>query len=52
MSFSKRATIYPGIAPLLDILQVEVLGKYNMQMQEGINGDIETLVEGEPGSIG
>jgi len=52
VSFGKRATIYPGTAPLLDILQAEVSGKYNAQMQEGVNGDTETLVEGELGSAG
>jgi hypothetical protein len=45
--FGKRATAYPGIAPLGDILQAEIGGDQVQEMQESINWDAKPLVEGE-----
>ena len=45
--FGKRATAYPGIAPLGDILQAEIGGDQVQEMQESIDWDAKTLVEGE-----
>jgi hypothetical protein len=45
--FGKRATAYPGEAPLRDILQAEIDGDQVQEMQERIDWDAKTLVEGE-----
>ncbi|KAI9715685.1 MAG: hypothetical protein M1812_005837 [Candelaria pacifica] len=48
VSFGKRATVYPGIAPLKDIIQAEAVGKQAREMQEqGISGDTIPVFEEE-----
>jgi hypothetical protein len=45
--FGKRATAYPGIALLRDILQAEIGKDQVQEIQEGIDWDTKLLVEGE-----
>lgn len=53
-SFGKRAALYPGTAPLADILQAEVSGKYNTKRhEEDVYRGTDTLLEdeSEPGKL-
>ena len=50
VSFGKRATVYPGVTPLKDIIQAEAVGTQAQEMQEqGINRDTKSVLEGELG---
>jgi hypothetical protein len=50
-SFGKRAKVYPGKAPLRDILRAEVAGEHiKKKPVDNIDWDTKTLVEGEPES--
>ena len=47
-SFGKRAKVYPGKAPLREILQAEVAGEHiEKKPVDNIDWDTKTLVEGE-----
>jgi hypothetical protein len=47
-SFGKRAKVYPGKAPLQEILQAEVAGEHiEKKPIDNIDWDPKTLVEGE-----
>ena len=47
-SFRKRANVYPGKAPLRDIVQAEVAGEYiEKKPVDKIDWNTKTLVEGE-----
>ncbi len=47
-SFGKRAKVYPGKAPLGEILQAEVAGEHiEKKPANNIDWDTKTLVEGE-----
>jgi hypothetical protein len=52
-SFGKRAKVYPGKAPLGEILQAEVAGEHiEKKRANNIDWDAQTLVEGELESRG
>jgi hypothetical protein len=52
-SFGKRVKVYPGKAPLGEILQAEVAGEYiEKKPANNIDWDAQTLVEGELESRG
>jgi hypothetical protein len=42
--FGRRATAYPGTAPLRDILQAEIGGDQVQEMQESIDWDAKWMV--------
>lgn len=47
-SFGKRAKVYPGKAPLREVLQAEVAGEHiEKKPVDNIDWDTKTLVEGE-----
>ena len=47
-SFGKRANVYPGTAPLGDIVQAEVAGEHiEKKPVDNIDWNTKTLVEGE-----
>ena len=44
MSFGQRAPLFPETAPLADIFQAEVSGKYNAKRHEDVYRCIDTLL--------